>query len=110
MRMLLAVAILLCAGLILTTTNAGEKPAGKEVTIKGKITCAKCDLGVEKKCMTVIVTKKDGKDVTIYLDKDGDSKNHAAICSSPKDGSITGVITDDGKKKTIKVKTLKFDS
>ena len=32
--------------------DAGEK--AKEVTLKGNITCAKCDLGTETKCATVI--------------------------------------------------------
>src|SRR5262249_2433884 len=51
--------------------QAGIQAGGgkdKEVTLKGKITCAKCDLGVEKKCATVIVVKEGGKDVTYYFD------------------------------------------
>ena len=36
-------------------------------------------------------------------------KDHSKICSEPKQGSVTGTVTDDGKKKTVAVKSLKFD-
>ena len=56
--------VIICgAGLALTATQAGEKTDKKEVTLKGTITCAKCDLGVETNCMTVIVYKKGGLEV-----------------------------------------------
>src|SRR5262245_35615230 len=91
--------------------QAGIQAGGKdkEVTLKGKITCAKCDLGVEAKCATVIVVKKDGKDVTYYFDAESGKKNHAAICNEAKQGSVTGVVGGDDKKHTIMVKSLKFE-
>src|SRR5262245_60184183 len=48
---------------------AEEKGKDGEKTLTGKITCAKCDLGTEKACTTVIVVKEGGKDVTYYFDK-----------------------------------------
>ena len=84
----------------------GEK--GKEVTLTGKITCAKCDLGVTKACATVIVVKKDNKDVVYYFDKAGNKKNHATICTAPMDGSVTGVLSKEGDKDVITVKEVKF--
>ncbi len=110
MRALLAILLVFGAGLLLSGTQAGEKPGEKkEVTLKGKITCAKCDLGVEKKCMTVIVTKLDDKKTTVYFDTDSNKKHHGSICTEPKEGSVTGTLKDDGKKKVIAVKSLKFD-
>ena len=111
MRVTLAILMVLGAVLALTATQAGEKADKKEVTLKGNITCAKCDLGVETSCMTVIVfkDKKDNKDVTVYFDKDSNAKHHASICTEAKKGSVTGIVKDDGKKKTITVKTLKFE-
>jgi hypothetical protein len=108
---MLAVLMLLGAGMLFTTGQAGEKKDAKEVTLKGKITCAKCDLGKETQCMTVIVYKDDKakKDVTVYFDKDANAKHHAAICTDPKNGTVTGIVKDDGKKKTITVKSLKFE-
>src|SRR5215470_9434737 len=89
--------------------QAGIQAQGKdkEVTLKGKITCAKCDLGVEKKCATVIVVKDGGKDVTYYFDPAGDKANHKAICNEAKQGSVTGVVGGDDKKHTITVKSVK---
>lgn len=110
MRVLMAIVIMFGAGLVLSGTpgtQAGEK-AGKEVTLKGTITCAKCDLKVAKKCATVIVTKLDGKKATVYFDKDSNKTHHASICTEAKEGSVTGTLKDDGKKKVIAVKTLKF--
>src|SRR3989442_125585 len=110
MRILLASLMVFGFGLVFTAQGADEKKAdAKEVTLKGKICCAKCELGVEKKCITVIVTKQDGKDVTVYFNADSNSKHHKAICTEAKAGTVTGTITDDGKKKVIDVKTLKFD-
>ncbi|MBI3407184.1 MAG: hypothetical protein HY040_02355 [Planctomycetes bacterium] len=90
-----------------TGIEAGDKD--KEVTLKGKITCAKCDLGVETKCATVIVAKKDGKDVTFYFDAAAGKKHHSTICNEAKQGSVTGVVGGDDKKRTITVKSVKFE-
>lgn len=106
MRILLAMLLVFGGAMVLATSQAGEK---KEVTLKGKICCAKCELGVETECMTVIVTKKDNKDVTVYMDGPSNKKYHGQICSEAKNGSITGIVKDEGKKKVISVKTLKFD-
>lgn len=90
-----------------TGIEAGEKD--KEVTLKGKITCAKCDLGTETKCTTVIVAKKDGKDVTYYFDAAGHKKHHSTVCNESKNGSVTGVVGGDDKKRTITVKKVEFE-
>jgi hypothetical protein len=71
----------------------------KEVILKGKVTCAKCDLKQTDKCATVIVVKEDGKDVVYYLDDKSHKDNHRTICTDPKDGSVTGKVSEkDGKK------------
>ena len=81
----------------------------EEVTIKGKITCAKCDLKVADKCATVIVAKEGDKDVTYYLDAAGNKANHKEICTSPKNGSVTGVKSVEGDKNIITVSKVEFD-
>jgi len=81
MRQLIAsVAFLAVVALLFTGVQAGEK--GKEVTLKGKITCAKCDLGKETKCATVIVVKEKDKDVIYYFD----AKSHGANHKAPRRG------------------------
>jgi hypothetical protein len=98
---LLGLAVLLTAA----ADAGGDK---KEVTLKGTITCAKCDLGVEKGCATVIVTKRDKKDVTIYFNAASNKKYHGDICTEAKKGTVKGIVTKDGKKEIIDVKQLKY--
>ena len=105
-----AFALLLTAG---TNVAQDKKPETKEVTLKGKITCAKCDLGTAKKCETVIVVKdeKSKKDIVFFFDKAGHTKFHEDICSTPKAGTVVGTVPlkDDAKKKTVTVKKVTYD-
>jgi uncharacterized protein DUF6370 len=104
---LCGLALLGLAVLLTASANAGGDK--KEVTLKGTITCAKCDLAVEKACATVIVVKKDKKDVTYYFTKESNKKYHGDICTEAKKGSVTGTLSKDGKKDVIAVKELKYD-
>ena len=76
----------------------------EEVTLTGKVTCAKCDLKLADKCATVIVSK----DVVYYFDAAGDKKNHGEICKSAKEGSVTGEVSKDGDKNIIKVSKVEL--
>lgn len=82
--------------------------AADEVTLKGTITCAKCDLKVQKKCATVIKVKEKDKDVVYYFDADAHKKNHGQICTTPKEGSVTGVKSKEGEKNIVKVSKIEF--
>ena len=54
---------------------AGLQAAEKnEVTLKGAIMCAKCELKEGKKCQTVITVKEKGKDVTYYFKDKGNKE------------------------------------
>ena len=79
MRKFVAAVALVCAGLLVASASNGQDKKDKEVTLKGKITCAKCDLGTATECQTVIVVKVDKKDVTYYFDKAGHGKFHDDI-------------------------------
>jgi hypothetical protein len=81
---------------------------GKEVTLKGTITCAKCDLKLADKCHTVIKVEEGGKDVVYYFDPASHSRNHRKICTSPMQGTVKGTVTEEGGKKTIKVTKVTF--
>jgi hypothetical protein len=81
----------------------------KEETLKGTITCAKCDLKKEKKCATVIKVTKGDKDTIYYFDKDSDKKHHKTICTDPKKGTVKGTVKKEGDKLIVTVKDLKFD-
>jgi hypothetical protein len=87
-----------------------KKVEKKEVKLKGRITCGKCELMEDTSCATVIVVKdKNKKDITYYFDAKGHKANHAAICSDGKNGSVEGVISKQGKKNIITVKKVTFD-
>jgi len=89
--------------------------ADKEETLKGTVTCAKCDLKIEKKsCATVIVVAKDKKDkeskeTVYYFDTDSHKKYHKPICMEPKKGMVTGIVSEKDGKKTIKVSKVEYD-
>jgi len=99
---------LACA--LVVSIRAAEK-ADKEVTLKGTITCAKCDLNVEKACTTVIQVKDGDKTVTYYFDDASGKENHKTICKEAKKGSVTGVVSEKDGKKVITVSKdgVKFD-
>ncbi len=84
--------------------------AADEVLLKGTITCAKCDLKVkdQKKCATVIKVKEGDKDVVYYFDADSHKKNHGQICTTPKEGSVKGEVSEKDGKKMVKVTKIEF--
>jgi hypothetical protein len=110
MRALVVGFVMVCVALLLASgTNFAQEK--KDVVLKGKITCAKCDLGVEKKCATVIVVTDDKskKDVTYYFDKAGHGKFHDDICQAAKNGSVEGTVKDEGKKKVVTVTKVTYE-
>jgi len=77
----------------------------KEKTLKGTITCAKCDLKLIKgKCHTVIKVK----DTVYWFDDVGSKKYHKPICTEAKEGTVKGVVSEKDNKKWIKVSDVKF--
>jgi len=100
---LLTLSCVLVVGL--ATALAEEK---KEVTLKGTITCAKCDLKKEAKCATVIKVTKDGKDTIYYLDTAAHKKYHNDVCQEAKEGSVTGTVKKDGEKMIVTVSKLEY--
>jgi hypothetical protein len=105
----LAIALGLMAVLVLL---AGVQAAeDKEETLKGKITCAKCDLKVkgQDKCATVIVVKKGDKETVYYFDKDSNKKYHSDICKEAKKGEVKGTVKKEGEKMMVTVKDLKYE-
>ena len=89
--------------------QAEEKKADKEVTLKGKITCGKCELKKDKTCATVIVVTKDDKDTVYYFDKQSHKKYHEDICKEGKKGTVTGTVKKDGKKLIVTVSKLEYE-
>lgn len=89
---------------------AGLHAQDKEATLKGSITCAKCDLKVtgQTKCATVIVVKEKGKDTVYYFDAAGHKKHHGPVCKEAKEGTVTGKTSKEKDKNIITVSKLEF--
>jgi hypothetical protein len=94
---------------VLALGAQADDKKGKEETLKGTITCAKCDLKEADKCATVIKVTKDGKDTVYYFDDASGKKNHKTICTSAKKGSVTGTVSEKDGKKIITVKKVEFE-
>jgi hypothetical protein len=105
---LFAVALAVCA-LVATVQARPDKDKPKdEKTLSGTITCGKCDLGVDKKCATVIKVKDGGKDVVYYFDDAGHKKHHGKICMTPTEGKVTGTVSEKDGKKVVTVSKVEW--
>ena len=106
-----ALSMVLGLGLVLTLAVAVQAEEGKEVTLTGTITCAKCGLKEAKACHTVIQVKEDDKEVTYYFDKSSKDykKNHEEICQEAKKGSVTGTVEEKDGKKIVTVSKVDFE-
>jgi hypothetical protein len=104
----------LCAflGLAVSSAFAEKKEApkaeGKEVTVKGTATCAKCGLKETKSCQNAIQVKEGDKTVTYYLAENETSKKfHGEVCQTTKEGvSVTGTVEEKDGKKVITAKKI----
>lgn len=97
------------AAVALVFVFSAARADDKEVTLKGTITCLKCDLKKADKCHTVIKVKEKDKDVVYLFDADSAKKHHGKICTKPTPGTVKGTVTKDGDKLTIKVTDVKFE-
>jgi hypothetical protein len=93
---------------LLVAFVAGVRADDKEVSLKGTITCAKCDLKLAAKCATVIKVTADGKDTIYYFDATGDKANHKKICTEAKEGTVTGTVSEKDGKHIITVSKVEF--
>ena len=108
---LLALALTLTALVAGVQARPDDKPKddkNKEVTLKGDVCCAKCELGMGDKCATVIRVKESGKDVIYYFDADAHKKHHAPVCKAVKEGTVMGKISEKDGKKIVTVTKLEF--
>lgn len=82
--------------------------AGKNVTLTGDLTCAKCDLGEADDCATVLVVEGDCDKDVYYLDARSHDAHHDKVCSGAKKAKVTGVVKKGkGGKKVLHAKTVK---
>jgi hypothetical protein len=100
-------AALLNACVLAAGLSASEK---KEVTLTGKILCARCELKEGKRCQTVIQVKEGDKEVTYYfLDRGNREDYHETVCGGGrKPGKVTGTVTVKDGKRWIRPKKVTY--
>ena len=76
----------------------------KEETLKGTITCAKCDLKMAEKCHTVI---KVG-DKVYWFDDASQKKYHKQFCTEAKEGTVVGTVKKEGAKMIVTPSKVEF--
>jgi hypothetical protein len=98
MKLVFSLVLALAATVVTLSSIRAED--GKEVTLKGTILCAKCELKETPDCANAIRVKEDGKDVVYYFKDMGKKESyHKACCTAPVEGSVKGVVAEkDGKK------------
>jgi hypothetical protein len=86
------------AGLVVGASSVRAE-GGKEVTLKGQGTCAKCGLKQADSCQNVLVQEKNGKKTTFFLVQNEVSKKfHTEICTEAKAITVVGVCKKVGDK------------
>jgi hypothetical protein len=91
--MLALVAVLALAGFAF----AGDD---KDVTVSGKLVCAKCSLHEDsaKECQNVIQVTADGKTTNYYVAKNKVAEDFGHVCKGEKMVMATGTVKEkDGK-------------
>lgn len=89
----------LAAFVLTANPSVAEEEMSKAVTMEGTATCAKCDLGTEKECTTVLQVKEGDQTMTYCLTGKADKEWHKHICKGAKPVKVTGTVTEkDGKK------------
>jgi hypothetical protein len=91
---------------IASSAFAADEAKDKTVTLEGSATCAKCDLGKEEKCATVLQVKDGDKTETYYITGAPEKEFHKKVCKSAKDAKATGKVTEKDGKKMLEVTSI----
>ena len=76
--------------------------ASDEVTLEGKIACAKCTLkkADAKECQNVLLVKDaDGKTAEYYITVNKTAEEFGEVCTNTTEAKVTGTVSEkDGRK------------
>jgi len=76
--------------------------AADEVTLEGKIACAKCTLkkADAKECQNVLLVKQgDGKTTEYYIVVNEAAEEFGEVCTNTTEAKVTGTVSEkDGRK------------
>lgn len=92
----------LALALAAVVLGAGMASASDEVTLQGKIACAKCTLkkADAKECQNVLLVPEAGaKDAEYYIASNPVSDDFGEVCTKTTPATITGTVSErDGRK------------
>lgn len=89
----------LAVALVLAVVSLGVASEEKEITVAGKIQCAKCTLKKDgaKECQGVLVVEGEQAG-EYYLTKNAVTEEFGHVCAGSKDAIVTGTLSEkDGK-------------
>jgi uncharacterized membrane protein len=95
-KVFVGLAAVLALAVVVSVQAEEKKDEGKEVTLKGVMSCGKCTLGICAKCTNALTVEEDGKKMVYLLeDKGTKEKYHKAICppNSTQKATVTGTVT-----------------
>ncbi len=81
----------------------------KEVTIKGDVSCASCELKKQDTCNAVIVMKDGDKEVIYYFDAESQKNHGKECCKEKRAAKVTGTTSEKDGKKWITVTKVEFE-
>ncbi|HEY1792156.1 MAG TPA: DUF6370 family protein [Opitutaceae bacterium] len=94
-------------GSLLLAGSALAADGSKVIT--GEAMCAKCELGLQDKCQTVIQVKEGDKTVNYYLAANDTSKAfHKKICEGPAKVTANGTVSTVGGKQVLTVSSIEI--
>lgn len=98
----LALAVILALGLLVPTVAS----ASEEVTMTGKIVCAKCTLhkADAKACQDVFVSKDS---VEYYISKNDAAGEAGHACGGEVPATVTGTVTEQDGRNWIATSSIK---
>src|SRR5277367_5187061 len=87
--------------------SRAARAADETKTISGEAMCAKCELGLQDKCQTVIQAKEGDKTVNYYLAANDVAKAfHPKVCKGPAEVTATGTVATVDGKQVLTVSTI----
>lgn len=96
--------------IVLAGSAFAADEAMQPVTLEGKATCEKCDLGKAEKCNSVLVVGEDDATVTYNLAGEAGGEWHKKVCMGAKEVKMTGTVEEmEGKKTFVVTEINEFD-
>jgi uncharacterized protein DUF6370 len=83
--------------------------AADEVTLEGKIACAKCTLkkADAKECQNVLLVKDaDGKTAEYYITVNKTAEQFGEVCTNMTEAKVTGTVSEKNGRKWITASKL----